>query len=53
MYFKIYLYEKRYVCHFKVTLMRTTSYENKKFADFIANNYSKKKYHVKKKKNDL
>jgi len=53
MYFKIYLYEKRYFCHFKFTLMRTTSYENKKFADFIANNYSKKKYHVKKKKNDL
>jgi hypothetical protein len=54
LYFKIYLYDKRYVCHFKVTLMRTTSYENKKFADFIANNYSKKKkYHVRKKKNDL
>jgi len=24
--------------------MRTTSDENKKFADFIANNYSKKKW---------
>jgi hypothetical protein len=34
--------------------MRTTSNENKKFADFIANNYSqkkkKKKDHVRKKK---
>jgi uncharacterized protein (UPF0261 family) len=38
-----YLYDKIYACHFKVTLMRITSDENKKFADFIANNYSKKK----------
>lgn len=32
-----------YVCYFKVTLMRITSNEKKKFANFIANNYSKKK----------
>jgi len=31
------------MCYFKVTLMRITSDENKNFADFIANNYPKKK----------
>jgi hypothetical protein len=41
LYFKVCRYDKIYVCQFKITFMRTTSNENKNFADFIANNYLK------------